>query len=98
MADVTASDIEAYVANVIASDAGTVAEIAPVAAQAAVQISGLTMPPASDGKAFIGSLATYRQETITAYLGQILRQYAQDYAGTDASVAFVEVAQIIEGN
>lgn len=98
MADVTASDIEAYVASVIVSDAGTVADIAPVAAQAAVNVSGLTMPPSSDGKAFMASLAFYRQATITAYLGQILRQYAQDYAGVDASIAFVEVAQIIEGN
>jgi hypothetical protein len=98
MADVTASDIEAYVTSVIVSDATSVADVAPIAAQAAVEIASLTMPPSSDGKAFMGSLASYRQATITAYLGQILRQYAQDYAGTDASVAFVEVAQIIEGN
>ena len=98
MADVTASDIEAYVANVINLEAVNVSDVASVAAQAAVEVSGLTMPPSSDGKAFIGSLASYRQATITAYLSQILRQYAQDYAGVDASIAFVEVAQIIEGN
>jgi len=28
----------------------------------------------------------------------VLRQYAQEYAGVDAAIAFVEVAQIIEGN
>jgi len=98
MADVTASDIEAYVTGVINQDAPTVADVAPVAAQAAVEISGLTMPPSSDGKAFMGALGSYRQQTITAYLSVVLRQYAQEYAGVDAAIAFVEVAQIIEGN
>jgi len=56
------------------------------------------MPPSSDGKAFMGALGSYRQQTITAYLSVVLRQYAQEYAGVDAAIAFVEVAQIIEGN
>lgn len=98
MADVSASDIEAYVSGVINLDALSVADVASVAAQAAVEVSGLTMPPSSDGKAFIGALGLYRQQAITAYLGVVLRQYAQEYEGVDASVAFVEVAQIIEGN
>lgn len=98
MANVTASEIEAYVADVINQDASSVAEVAVVAAQAAVQISGLTMPPSSDGKAFMGALGSYRQQTVTAYLGFVLEQYAQQYAGIDASIAFSEIAQIIEGN
>ena len=98
MADVTASDIEAYVTDVINSDALKVSDVASVAAQAAVELSGLTMPPASDGRAFMGALSSYRQQTITAYLSVVLRQYAKEYAGVDASIAFVEVAQIIEGN
>ena len=97
MADVSASDIEAYIADVINLNATSVADVASVAAQAAVELSGLTMPPASDGRAFMNALFSYRQATVSAYLSQVLRQYAKDYAGIDASVAFVEVAQLIEG-
>jgi len=98
VADVSASDIEAYVTDVINSDALKVSDVASVAAQAALEISGVALPPNTpNGKEFVASLSAYRQRLIKDYLSKVLRDYAVEFAGVDAGIALNEIADRNEG-
>jgi hypothetical protein len=97
MAEVSTAQIEAYVASVIDDTATTVAEVSPSAAQAAVEITGLTIHQTADAQVFMNALLTMRRSATTDTLLRILKGYQQQYADTSLSVSQV-LQEIIDQN
>lgn len=93
MADVSASDIEAYVAGVINQDALTVAEVAPVAAQTAADFANLGMPAQSQYADWKRIVPAFRDRSIRYGLSVRLATYLARYEGTDKTA--VQVLQEI---
>ena len=93
MADVSASDIEAYVVGVINLDAATVAEVAPVAAQTAADFANLGMPAQSQFADWMKLVPAFRDRSIKYGLSVRLATYLARYEGTDKTA--VQVLQEI---
>lgn len=97
MADISTGEIEAYITEVIGENAGTVAEVAPVAAQAAVEFAGLTIHETLDPAVFMSGLLRMRRDATGAALIRILRGYQQQYADSTLTPSQV-LQEIIEQN
>ena len=99
MADATPDvvAIENYIAGVINQDASTVSEVAPIAAQAAVEASGLTFSPAHSADEFVTRLSDYTDAISKRYLVRVLTMSLPNYENTDLTPTEV-LQEIISQN
>jgi hypothetical protein len=87
MSEASPAEIESYVASVIETLAGDVSQVAPVAAQAAVEMSGLTIPIVDDGAGFIEKLSDYCVRLRTVHWSEFLVRLRDQYADSDLTPA-----------
>ena len=93
MADVSASDIEAYISGVINLDAATVSEVAPVAAQAALELANVSILDVTDVETFLTGLNAIRREATNGAVLRVLRKYQDQFA--DSTLTPAEAIQSI---
>jgi len=89
--------IETYIEGLINLDAATVAEVAPVAAQAAVEFSSLVIATSVDPSLFLPSLLDTKTRYFKTIAKSMLEKARVDYTGTSLSVDEV-LQEIISNN
>lgn len=89
--------IENYIAGVINQDASTVAEVAKVAAQTAVDFANLGMPAQTEFSQWLATVPAYREKCINYGLSVRLATYLARYEGTDKTAVQV-LEEIISEN
>lgn len=81
--------IENYITGVINQDASTVAEVAQVAAQTAVSMSGLTVPMSDTIHGFLEKLSAYHVKNNRVYWLKFMTDLRAQYA--DSTLTPVEM-------
>ena len=78
--------IETYIEGLINLDAATVAEVAPIAAQAVVEFSSLVIATSVDPALFLPSLLEAKARWFNTIAKSMLEKARVDYEGTLLSV------------
>jgi hypothetical protein len=93
MAEVDTQVISSYIESVINLNASSVADVSSVAASAAVEIAGISIPTGADPVTAFASFGRMRQQMVVEYISLMWQDYAQEFAGQDAAVALEEIAR-----
>ncbi len=96
MNNVTKEQIVSYIEAAINLEAQSVAEVAQVAARAALEIATLDQINIGDNvdtSVLIDALSQQRATLVSQYLIQVLQDYSQEFTGVDASIALQEISE-----
>jgi hypothetical protein len=96
MNNVTKEQIVSYIEAAINLEAQSVAEVAQVAARAALEIATLDQINIGDNVdtfVLIDALSQQRTTLVSQYLIQVLQDYSQEFTGVDASIALQEISE-----